>query len=487
MASINPRKNNKGEITSYTLRVYQGYDSKGKRVKPHTLTWKPAPGMTAKQIEKELQRQVILFEEQCKAGGTLDNRQNFTAYSEYVLTSKQNAGTKHRTIERYRELLERVNAGIGHIKLADMRPQHLSNLYDQLRQPGIRKDGNKAVAKVDFKELICLKRITQQELSDKSGVSLATIRNACQGIEITQQKAGDLCTTLKEPINKVFEVLPDGRTLSEKTIQEHHRLISMILSQAEKEMLIPYNPAVKVINKPKAERTHEVNYFEVEELERIRSALDTEPLKWRVITHLLLVTGCRRGEIVGLKWCAVDFVNNQIDIKNNLLYSKKYGIYQDSTKTETSNRTVKLPDETMGLLKEYRDYWEDMRRTYSGQWHGFIDVSDNKGVKRSEKADFLFFQENANNTGYPMHPDSVTDWLNKFSRRHGLPHINPHAFRHTLASVLCFNGVDMTTISKWLGHKSVSTTQNFYQHLLDGGKERVVNTVADVILKSQKA
>ncbi|MBQ8300818.1 MAG: tyrosine-type recombinase/integrase, partial [Clostridia bacterium] len=70
----------------------------------------------------------------------------------------------------------------------------------------------------------------------------------------------------------------------------------------------------------------------------------------------------------------------------------------------------------------------------------------------------------------PMHPDSITDWLKKFAERNGLPHINPHAFRHTLVSVLCLNGVDMTTISKWLGHKSVSTTMNIYEHILDKGR-----------------
>ena len=55
MPSITPRKNKDGDIISYTIRVYHGYDSQGKRLKPYTMTYKPAPNMTAKQIEKELQ------------------------------------------------------------------------------------------------------------------------------------------------------------------------------------------------------------------------------------------------------------------------------------------------------------------------------------------------------------------------------------------------------------------------------------------------
>ena len=65
-----------------------------------------------------------------------------------------------------------------------------------------------------------------------------------------------------------------------------------------------------------------------------------------------------------------------------------------------------------------------------------------------------------------MHPDSVTDWMNKFSKRHELPHINPHAFRHTMASMLYFNGVDSVSISKRLGHAQVSTTANIYAHVM---------------------
>ncbi len=487
MANITPRINKDGVITSYTIRVYQGYDSKGNRIKPYTMSYKPAPNMTAKQIEKELNKTAVHFEEQCKIGYALDNRQCFSDYAEYVLNNKQNSGTKHRTIERYNELLERINAGIGHLKLADIRPQHLSNLYDQLRKAGIRKGSGKAISKVDFKELVSTKGMTKQALSDKSGVSLATISEVYKGNAIVEDRATALCKVLKVATTKVFNIEHDNRPLSEKTIQEHHRLISMILSQAEKEMLIPYNAAAKVINKPKAEQTKDVNYFELDELEQIRTALDKEPLKWQVVTHLLLVTGCRRGEIAGLKWSAVDFANNQISICNNLLYSKDYGVYQDTTKTDTSNRVVKLPDETMELLKEYRYYWDSVRKSSGSQWNSFIEISDGKGIKRSEKADFLFFKETGANIGYPMHPDSITDWLNKFSERNNLPHINPHAFRHTLASVLCLNGVDMTTISKWLGHKSVTTTMNIYQHILDNGKEQVVSCVSDVILKSKKA
>ena len=68
MASITERKNKSGEIISYTIRVYRGYDSSGKRLKPYTMTYKPERGMTPKQVEKELNRRAVQFEDKCKTG-----------------------------------------------------------------------------------------------------------------------------------------------------------------------------------------------------------------------------------------------------------------------------------------------------------------------------------------------------------------------------------------------------------------------------------
>ena len=85
--------------------------------------------------------------------------------------------------------------------------------------------------------------------------------------------------------------------------------------------------------------------------------------------------------------------------------------------------------------------------------------------------------------GGPMHPDSVTTWLSRFSKRHGLPHVNAHAFRHTMASMLYFNGVDSVSISKRLGHAQVSTTANIYAHVMEAADKKNADILADVFLK----
>ncbi len=253
-----------------------------------------------------------------------------------------------------------------------------------------------------------------------------------------------------------------GGKLSAKTILEHHRLISTVLEQAVKEGLVPFNAASRA-TLPKAERK-EVNYFQPEQVAAIREALESEPLKWKTLVHLLLITGARRGEVLGLKWGKIDFEAGKIHICNSVLYSPDIGIYESTPKTPTSNRFVALPAETMLLLKQYRA-WQTQERFRLGGYY--------------ENQDFVFAQD----TGKPMHPDSVTDWLKKFSKRHDLPHINPHAFRHTMASMLYFNGVDSVSISKRLGHAQVSTTSNIYAHIVEEADQKSADILADVFLK----
>lgn len=253
-----------------------------------------------------------------------------------------------------------------------------------------------------------------------------------------------------------------GGKLSNKTILEHHRLISTVLEQAVKEGLVPFNVAERT-ELPKATRK-EVNYFQPEQVAAIRDAAETEPLKWKTLLHLFLVTGARRGELLGLKWKNVDFDGSRIYICNNVLYTPDRGIYEDTPKTEKSIRYISLPQETTALLREHLRAQLQQRFAMGDRWHN---------------RDFVFTQEN----GEPMHPDSVTDWLNKFSKRHDLPHINPHAFRHTMASILYFNGVDSISISKRLGHAQPSTTTNIYAHIIEEADKKNADIIADVFLK----
>lgn len=458
MANIQERRDKNGKLISYSIRVFRGRGADGKQLKPFTATFEVQPTWTEKSARKKAEAFAATFEKECKEGTVTDTRQAFASYCDYVIALKEQRGVKHSTIVRYKELTTRIYPAIGHIKLKDLRVDHLNRLYTELSENGTRKGSDHATAKIDLAAYLKKNKLTRTEIAKRSGLATSTVSSIVKGETVSVQAA----TAMGLKMEKAFTVQEDNRPLSAKTVQEHHRLISTVLEQAVKEGLVPFNAASRA-DLPKVERK-EVNYFQPEQVAAIRDALEQEPIKWRTLVHLFLITGARRGEVLGLRWDKIDFAANRIFICNSILYSPDVGVYESSPKTERSKRFVSLPAETMQLLRKYKA-WQTEERLRLGEYY------ENQG--------FVFTQGN----GKPMHPDTVTDWLNKFSSRHNLPHINPHAFRHTMASMLYFNGVDSVSISKRLGHAQVSTTANIYAHVMEAADQKNAEILSDIFLK----
>ena len=321
---------------------------------------------------------------------------------------------------------------------------------------------DKARSKVDLGALLTERQLSRAKLAKLSRLNAVTITAACRGQAIRKSSADAIAAALDIPPKKLFEYILNTDHLAVKTVLQHHRFISTVLSQAEKEMIVTYNAAARA-TLPRAQRK-KINYFQPEEIFRILQALESEPLKWQTITHLLIVTGARRGEIMGLKWENVHLDERYLYIEVNLRYSKARGIYEETPKTGET-RFIPIPAETVTLLREYRAEQEKLRELNGDRWQ------NDEG--------FLFTRDD----GQVMHPDSITAWLNKFSKRHDLPHINPHAFRHTVASVLIANHTDVVTVARQLGHSSPATTEMYYAHLIEQSRVQAGECIADVMLR----
>ena len=456
---------------SYRITVSAGFDSKGNRIR-HTKTWKPDKGMTKPQIKKALKDAAIEFERLVEGGYTAGSKLTFAEYAEKVITQPTLNGEerKPKTIDRYRELLERINPAIGHIKLQKLAVTHLDTFYQNLRESEIRKDGRFATAKIDIPSWIKQNNSSRAKIAKEAKVSASTVGIAARGEKLSESKAQAIAEAMGKKLEDVFTVERNTDPLSNKTILEHHRLISLVLKTAKQKRLVPSNVAEDAT--VPASKKKDPNYFQPATMADILKALESEPLKWRLITHLLIVTGCRRGEIMGLKWEKVDFESGLVKIDTELIYTKSRGVYEDSTKT-SDVRFLNLPRETMDLLQQHKREQLRMQLANGDRW------LPNK--EDSNIPNYVFTQDN----GDRMNPDSITGWLSDFAKRHGLPHINPHAFRHTAASVLLSNGLDVVTVSKQLGHASVVTTEKFYSHIIEENKAKAAECIADVLLRKK--
>jgi integrase len=264
---------------------------------------------------------------------------------------------------------------------------------------------------------------------------------------------------LSEPGIKKIKGKGDTADLSERTILHHHALISSILGKAVKWGYIPDNPAVKAeITRPK---DIEMPFLEIEEIKIVMVAIGKEKLKYRVIAMLDIFSGMRRGELMGLEWSSIGFENNTIKIDKTSNYTKETGVYEDTVKTDKSNRVITIPPFVIQLLKAYKteqQLYKNKKRV--------------KG-KLLDDNDKLFIQHN----GKPMHPDTPTKWWPKFLKNNNLPPVNFHGLRHTNASLMMAMGFDVATGASRLGHARKETYLNTYSHMLTSKDKAVASAM----------
>ena len=158
--------------------------------------------------------------------------------------------------------------------------------------------------------------------------------------------------------------------------------------------------------------------------------------------YLLITTGIRRGECVGLKWKDVDDQNKTLTIERNVTYTPKSGLNINTPKTVNSIRQIPLISSVADLLQQYKDERE-------------------KQSKKNILGDAFVFS-NEGNPMIPRTPDSLTRHLKRFMKRNGFPDMSPHDLRHTCATLLLSNGADVKSVQNILGHADASTTLNFY-------------------------
>ena len=236
------------------------------------------------------------------------------------------------------------------------------------------------------------------------------------------------------------------KPLSGKTILEHHRLLRAMLHKAVYWQVIVSNPAERVqppkVKKPKRK------YYDDDQckilLENLEQ-LDEEQIKYKTAIILTVFTGVRLGELMGLEWNDIDFRNGIVSINRSSQYLADKGVFTKVPKTESSIREVAIPDFVISLLEEYKLWYEEQKSLYGELW-----IDSNR----------LFVQAD----GKPMHPSTISKWFVKFIGQIGLPVINFHGLRHTNATLLIAQNIDVAVVAARLGHAQITTTFNFYVH-----------------------
>ena len=238
------------------------------------------------------------------------------------------------------------------------------------------------------------------------------------------------------------------RKVKPNTVIHYHAIIHSALKYAVKTDMLVQNVADKV-DRPKKNSFQPV-FLSAEEMQKMFEALRGTKLELPVLVAAFY--GFRRGEVLGLKWDAIDFERGTISVIRTVttitLDGKQTEIEQQSAKTKSSLRTLPL----IGSFREY-----------------FLQVKEAQELNKQvcgncynhEYDGFVFVDE----LGERMRPNYLTEYFPKYIAKHGMPKMRFHDLRHSCASLLLANGVPLKQIQEWLGHSDFSTTANIYAHL----------------------
>lgn len=228
-------------------------------------------------------------------------------------------------------------------------------------------------------------------------------------------------------------------TLSSETIRKYKNCLSCIFNYAVRWNFLKFNPCNGVIIPKGLDTSVKPVFLTKDEVKQLLIYLNKEELKYQIIVRLALQCGLRRSEILALTWKAIDFNNCTISIFQATSTIKGIGTIVSGTKNESSIRTIHVKKEILDL------------------------------IKKLPKENELIF-------GY-IHNDTVTKWFNKFLKKYNLKHMRFHDLRHTHATLLIANGIDMKTVSSRLGHSNISTTMNIYTHVLSENDKKASEVI----------
>lgn len=420
---------------SYRITVSLGYDVFGKKIR-ETTTFTPDPKLTPKQEQKALDAFIYEFEKAARDGQLLSGRKiTLKVFAEKWLKEYAAVQLQPGTLERYKyEIYNKLLPALGHLKLSDIKPVHIQSFYNNLLEDGVRKD------------------------KKTCGYSSASIR-------------------------------------------KYHNILSIMLKTAVRWQIIDSNPCDRVDIPKQANQTENIKFFTTEQAIHFLSLLDTDlnylykghsriddtgksynvgnytetrkiPFQFKVFFNLAIFGGFRNGELLALTWDDIDFKNNTVSINKAVSLVKGQHTIKEP-KTKTSIRTVTLPQSVMSLLRQHK----------TQQSEQILKLGDYR-----QNNNLLFTQDNGKMMHYhtPYHTfKKLIKYYNKniaCTTSEFLPDIPLHGLRHTSATLLISEQVDIRTVSARLGHSQTSTTMDIYAHALKEN-DKIASDKLDNLLK----
>lgn len=439
MASIRKRGD------SYTITILCGKDMNGKWIRKY-FTFKPDPNLTPKKQEKEAYKYAEELEEKLNKGYSLEGEKTtFKEFSEIWFDNIARPHFEKSTLAKYRNYLDnKINPHIGAVVLTKIRPHTIEKLYKSLIEEGYTRNGKRH----DY-QYRTLKRI--QDI-------LNSIFKYAQRLEIIERNPCDIIKT------------PRVGNTDEKVKFLTADQVDILLTALDKEYKFVFREHDRVDDTGKP--YHVKDYTETFRL----------PLQFITFYYVALYGGLRRGENISLTWEDIDFEKKTISI-NKATAKSTGGQYLKAPKTKMSNRVIFVPDEVIRLLKKLKLEQNTYRMSIGDQWQETFD-------ENGKPLHFVYTQANGKQMFIDTPGSRFTKLIADYNKtvekeEDKLPNVTLHALRHTMATLLIGEGVEISTVSGRLGHADITTTLDIYTHYLQEHDKTASNTLTKFMKKRE--
>ncbi|MFJ3528093.1 tyrosine-type recombinase/integrase [Streptomyces sp. NPDC090132] len=248
------------------------------------------------------------------------------------------------------------------------------------------------------------------------------------------------------------------KQLSALTVTYVHSVLKSALEHAVREDELPRNVARNVKT-----TTHQPRRFRPLTAAEARQFLDAARAdRLHALYELALRTGLRKGELLGLHWEDLDLTTGTASIRHSLQRTRTGGLTHLPTKTRASERRIALPTECIHSLKKHQEQQNREQGEAGVRW----------------KDSGLVF---STPTGRPLDPANLTRRFRSFLNRAGLRRIRFHDLRHSTATLLLEQGVDLVVIKELLGHAHIGVTAGVYAHVRLRLQRQAIDTLSNAL------
>ena len=428
--------------TAFRITVSLGYDADYKQIRK-TLTYNPPPGTASQKARKLAEEQAVLFEQRVRGLPSYGENMTFGQLCDWFFATVAPNKIRERTQDNYRQSLDYyILPTFRNTKLKDMTAARLDILFADLQKGG---GVGETVALREGSNLPDLVKNKAVKTAKEMGVSDVALRKAVRGETLRADTAEKIAAYFGQKLSDMFMTQNAGKSLSAHCIHGVVTCLSSIFQSAYKAGIMKENP-IRRTTPPRAPgKATESPFLDEEQAREFLQILDNEPQStYKAAFFVLLYVGLRSGELRALHWDDIDLDGSILYVRHGL-YEKDGQYERTAPKNNSSIRTLKLPQDVIDILTDYKAWQGEQRAALGSRW------TDNGIAFPNTRGGYLDGQ-------------AFNKKLKQLIANTNLPDIHVHSLRHSCASLLINNHETAATVSAQLGHSSIDTTNRVYVH-----------------------